>query len=213
VPSHDFPRGRWNPSRNCPPKTSSNACAAASSNCAGAWPRPSTGRPRARSSTPPRRPSATCSPPSARPPSSPPCSCDWMPRKRLPPPPQHPETRRPLQNKGPEARSVLTVNGRIGLVRRRYAAAGAGSCHPLDTWLDGAEESVSLGLRELACRLNLASRNFDRAADNLARAAQVPLSGELLRQVVEAEGRAARRAAQAGPGPVAGAAARCPAPG
>ena len=53
-------------------------------------------------------------------------------------------------------------------------------------------------MRELACRLNLASHNFDRAADNLARAAQVRLSGELLRQVVEAEGRAVHKAAQAG---------------
>jgi hypothetical protein len=41
-------------------------------------------------------------------------------------------------------------------------------------------------VRELACRLNLAAHNFDRAADNL------------LRQVVEAEGRAVAQAAQAG---------------
>jgi hypothetical protein len=53
-------------------------------------------------------------------------------------------------------------------------------------------------VRALACRLNLAAHNFDRAADNLARAAQVRLSGELLRQVVAAEGRAVAKAAQAG---------------
>jgi hypothetical protein len=53
-------------------------------------------------------------------------------------------------------------------------------------------------VRELACRLNLASRNFDKAADNLARAAQIRLCGESLRQLVEGEGRAARQAAQAG---------------
>jgi hypothetical protein len=98
-------------------------------------------------------------------------------------------------------------------VRRRYAAAGAGSSYPLDAWLDAAEDSLSLGLRELACRLNLASRNFDRAADNLARAAQVRLSGALLRQVVEAEGRTASRAAQAGRVPVAWTAADCRAQG
>lgn len=66
-------------------------------------------------------------------------------------------------------------------------------------------------MRELACRLNLASHNFDRAADNLARAAQVRLSGERLRQVVEAEGRAVRRAAQAGQLPPGWTAADCPA--
>ena len=55
-----------------------------------------------------------------------------------------------------------------------------------------------MGVRELACRLNQAARNFDKAAENLARAAQVGLSGELLRQVVEAEGRAvaARRSSR-----------------
>jgi hypothetical protein len=50
----------------------------------------------------------------------------------------------------------------------------------------------------MACRLNLASRNFDKAAENLARAAQVRLSGELLRQVVESEGKAIQAAAKDG---------------
>jgi hypothetical protein len=93
---------------------------------------------------------------------------------------------------------MLTVNGRVCLRRRRYFGPGVGSITPLDPWLDRAESTISLGLREMACRLNLASHNFDKAADNLARAAQVRLSGELLRQVVEAEGRAVQQAAQAG---------------
>jgi hypothetical protein len=50
----------------------------------------------------------------------------------------------------------------------------------------------------MACRLNLASRDFDKCAENLARAAQVHLSGEFLRQVVESEGRAVCAAAKAG---------------
>jgi hypothetical protein len=63
----------------------------------------------------------------------------------------------------------------------------------------------------LVCRLNLASRNFDKAADNLGRAAQVFLSGEFLRQVVESEGKAVQAAAQAGKLPLDWAAADCPA--
>lgn len=136
-----------------------------------------------------------------------------MPRKRLPPPPLHPQTGKPLQNKGPDDHTILTVNGRISLSRRRYAAPGAGSCHPLDAWLDRAEDSLSLGLRELACRLNLASRNFDKAAENLGRAAQVHLSGEFLRQVVESEGKAVQAAAQAGQLPPGWTASDCPALG
>ena len=95
--------------------------------------------------------------------------------------------------------------------RRRYAAPGVTSSYPLDAWLDRAEDSLSLGLRELACRLNLASPNFDKAAENLGRAAQVPLSGELLRQVVESEGKAVQAAAQAGKLPIDWKANACPA--
>lgn len=68
-----------------------------------------------------------------------------------------------------------------------------------------------MGLRELACRLNLASRNFDKAAENLGRAAQVHLSGEFLRQVVESEGKAVQAAAQAGKLPLDWSASDCPA--
>jgi len=123
----------------------------------------------------------------------------------------HPQTGAPLPNKGPAERTILTVNGRIRVARRRYAAAGQGSCHPLDGWLDRAEDSISLGLRELACRLNLASRSFEAAAENLGRAASVPLSGELLRQVVESEGKAVQAAAKALELPVDWQADDCPA--
>ncbi len=63
----------------------------------------------------------------------------------------------------------------------------------------------------MACRLNLASRNFDKAAENLGRAAQVHLSGEFLRQVVESEGKAVQAAAQAGQLPLDWTASDCPA--
>jgi hypothetical protein len=120
-------------------------------------------------------------------------------------------TGKSLPNKGPDDHTLLTVNGRITLSRHRYAAPGVDSCFPLDAWLDQAEDTVSLGLRELACRLNLASRNFDKAAENLGRAAQIHLSGELLRQVVESEGKAIQAAARAGHLPVDWDANACPA--
>ena len=63
----------------------------------------------------------------------------------------------------------------------------------------------------MACRLNLASRNFDKAAENLQRAAQFRLSGELLRQVVEGEGKAVQKAAAAGRLPLDWDARDCPA--
>jgi hypothetical protein len=131
-----------------------------------------------------------------------------MPRKRLFPPPQDPATGMPLQNKGAETCTVLTVNGRLTLKRRRYA----GGVHPLDAWLDVAEATVSWGTRELACRLNQASRSFQKATENLARAAQLVVSDELLRQVVEAEGRAVLAAQRAGTLTISWTAADCSLP-
>jgi hypothetical protein len=116
-----------------------------------------------------------------------------------------------LSNKGPAEATFRTINGLLTLSRRRYAGVGVGGTHPLDAWLDRTEDHLSLGLRELACRLNLASRNFEQAAANLGRAAQVHVSGEFLRQVVESEGKTVLAAVQAGTLPVAWQARDCPA--
>lgn len=59
----------------------------------------------------------------------------------------------------------------------------------IDTYLDRAERTISVGVRELACRLNGGGTNFDRTAENLASAAQVEVSGETLRTLIEDEGR------------------------
>src|SRR6266550_3394648 len=102
-----------------------------------------------------------------------------MPRKRLFPPPKAPDGRR-LRNKGREAHTILTANDRIELERTRWYNQAAGGVLPADSWLDVAEATVSLGARELACRLNQGARSFAKAADNLARAAQIRMSDELL---------------------------------
>jgi hypothetical protein len=92
----------------------------------------------------------------------------------------------------------LTANDRIELERTRWYNLATGSVLPADTWLDVAEATVSLGARELACRLNQGARSFAKASDNLARAAQIRMSDELLRQVVEAEGKAVLKAHKTG---------------
>jgi hypothetical protein len=104
---------------------------------------------------------------------------------------------------------VLTVNGRIRLGRRRWHSAGEGTTAPTDALLDRAEATVSLGVRELAGRLNGAASNFDKAAANLARAAQVHASGETLRRLIEAEGRAVLAAQRDGSLPPSWSAADC----
>lgn len=69
--------------------------------------------------------------------------------------------------------------------------------------------TVSVGVREMACRLNNGGVSFDRAAENLARTALLTLSGEQLRKLVIAEGRQVLVAQQANAVPTAFRAVEC----
>ena len=93
---------------------------------------------------------------------------------------------------------MLTVNGRIAIRRTRWHEDGVGSCTVIDAYLDRAERSISVAVRELACRLNGGGTNFDRTAENLRAAAQVEVSGETLRVLIEGEGRAVLAAVRDG---------------
>ncbi len=103
-----------------------------------------------------------------------------------------------MRNKGRQEYSVLTINGRVVLRRIRWHGTGEGSCTPLDVYLDKAEQTISVGAREIGCRLNGDSKNFDKAAENLARAAQIYTSGETLRVMIETEGKQVLNALQSG---------------
>jgi|HubBroStandDraft_6_1064221.scaffolds.fasta_scaffold160841_2 hypothetical protein len=114
-----------------------------------------------------------------------------------------------MKNKGRQDYTILTVNGRVRLWRRRWHSSGQGTITPLDAWVDLAEASISLGVREMACRLNGDGKNFDKAAANLARTAQVEISGETLRQLVETEGKRVVQAQKSGQLPIDWSAADC----
>jgi hypothetical protein len=103
-----------------------------------------------------------------------------------------------LANKGRQARSVLTINGRIRIERRWWHGVQAGSTAPADEVLDRSGATITPGVLELACRESLSASSFAKAAANLARTAQLTLSAEQLRQEVEAVGRGVAEAQQAG---------------
>lgn len=105
-------------------------------------------------------------------------------------------TGRRLADKGRQSRSVLTVNGKIRVSRRWWHGPQLGSLAPADAILDRRGDSITPGVVELACRVNLSATSFVRAASVLERTAQVKLSGERLRQVVEAAGRRVLKAQQ-----------------
>jgi hypothetical protein len=119
-----------------------------------------------------------------------------MRRKPLFPPPKHAKTGKNLRHKGNQEYSVLTVNGRVVLKRIRWHGMDVGSVTPLDFYLDKAEQTISVGVREICCRLNGDGKNFDKTAANVARAAQIVTSGETLRVLVENEGKQVLKAQQ-----------------
>ena len=95
---------------------------------------------------------------------------------------------------------MQTVNGRVEFSRKRWFMTGknGGSLSLVDRLVDQVEATISLGVRELCCRLNGDAKSFDRAAQNLQAAAQVGLSRETLRKVVESEGKQVQQAAESG---------------
>jgi len=84
-----------------------------------------------------------------------------------------------------------------------------GSVVPADETIDQHNATVTPGVREMACRENQAASSFDKAAENLARTAQITISGEQLRLLVEAEGRRVQAAQQAATLPTAWTSADC----
>jgi hypothetical protein len=91
---------------------------------------------------------------------------------------------------------VLTVNGEIKVVRRWWHGPQVGSVAPADEILDRNGTRITPGVLEMAARVNLSATSFVRAAVALERTAQVKLSGEWLRRVVEAVGRRVLKAQQ-----------------
>lgn len=73
--------------------------------------------------------------------------------------------------------------------RRRWQAAEAGDT-PVDRLVDAAESALSVGVRQLCCRLGIAGGSFERLAENLKQAAQFSISEEYCRQLVESDGKA-----------------------
>jgi hypothetical protein len=122
-------------------------------------------------------------------------------------------TSRRKQNKGPESRSTLSVNGRVRLLRRHYHSQAAGTATPADDLLDAAHDTISVATRQLCCQLNRASRSFEMTAQNLQQAARLSVSGEKLRGVVEADGQAILKASCTGDPQPAWLATECKAPG
>jgi hypothetical protein len=80
-----------------------------------------------------------------------------------------------------------TVNGSVTIERTVYWSRETGTVHPADVWLGIEQHSVSCGVREMCCLESLDS-SFASVSRSLRRTAQLTLSEDRIRRVVEAEG-------------------------
>ena len=92
----------------------------------------------------------------------------------------------------------MNINGAMGIRRRHYYGKQEGTCTPIDALLDAAEATVSQGVREMVSRLNMGAKSFARACADLCRTAQIRISRESFRQIVEGEGKRALALAASG---------------
>ncbi len=91
----------------------------------------------------------------------------------------------------------LTVNGSMTIERTVYWSKATGSVRPADHWLGILQYSVSPGVREM-CSLESLDSSFGNVSRSLKRTAQLTLSEDRIRRVVEAEGRTVIRAQRSG---------------
>jgi hypothetical protein len=87
-----------------------------------------------------------------------------------------------------------------------YWSAKGGAVVPMDQWLGIDRDRFSPGVREMCCRVALHA-SFEASSDDLQRTAQLSMSGQTIRQIVERQGRsvmAAQRSGALGPGFTAG---------
>ena len=81
----------------------------------------------------------------------------------------------------------LTANGTIRISRRVYWYRNEGTDNRVDGWLGIADESLSVGARELCCVV-AADGSFAKAAAKLKKLGHIEVSSERLRMIVEIEG-------------------------
>jgi hypothetical protein len=128
-------------------------------------------------------------------------------------PPVDKATSRPKDDKGRNGHQILCVNGHVCIERRHYHSRGEGTSTPSDALPDKVEATVSLGVREMCARVNAGGKSFRRAAATLKRTAQISVSHERLRTIVEFDGTLALELSQSGELSPSWTAPQCPGPG
>lgn len=110
-----------------------------------------------------------------------------MQRKLLFPPHKN-KTAHKLRHKGRQAVCRDTVNGNIRIKRIRWWSKDHGCEDTIDQILGIIADQVSIGVRQMCSRVAISQQGFRKAAEHLHHLAQIRISHERLRMIVENEG-------------------------
>ena len=93
-----------------------------------------------------------------------------------------------LRHKGRQAVCRVTVNGNICIKRIRWWSKDHGCEDTIDQVLGIIADQVSIGVRQMCSRVAVSQQGFRKAAEHLHHLAQIRISHERLRMIVENEG-------------------------
>ena len=110
-----------------------------------------------------------------------------MQRKLLFPPRKN-KIKHKLRHKGRQAVCRATVNGNIRIERIRWWSKDRGCDETIDRVLGIVAGQVSIGVRQMCSRVATSQQGFRKAAEHLDHLAQIKISPERLRVIVENEG-------------------------
>jgi hypothetical protein len=98
------------------------------------------------------------------------------------------KTKSKFRHKGKQSVDHSTVNGVVNVNRIYWWSAEVGRDDTIDRLIGIAAGKVSLGVRQMCCRAAVSQQGFAKASEHLKHLAQLSVSYERLRQVVESEG-------------------------
>ena len=107
---------------------------------------------------------------------------------RLFPPQENQKTKRKYRHKGRQSVSRDTVNGNIRFERIRWWSAKHGTDETIDRLIGAVADTVSVGVRQMCCRVAISQQGFRKGSEHLYNLAQIKISPERLRMISESEG-------------------------
>jgi len=103
-------------------------------------------------------------------------------------PPHRNKIKHKLRHKGRQAVCRATVNGNIRIERIRWWSKDRGCDETIDQVLGIVAGQVSIGVRQMCSRVATSQQGFRKAAEHQDHLAQIKISPERLRVIVENEG-------------------------